>query len=98
MDEHDGLARRCLQVGLQPLDLIRWNIRVGPLEVLAAIRLAVAAEASVEDDEMQSADIKRVMRLVLTDTLEELVLGERLDAMVAQDVVLFARQGGEVLV
>lgn len=51
--EHDHRLLGGLQVIFELIDLRRRDIGVGPLEVLPAIRLAVAAEAGVQHDEVK---------------------------------------------
>jgi hypothetical protein len=98
MDEDDGLALGLFEIGLEPINLFLRNARVGPLEVLAPIRLPVLSEASVKNDEMEAAHIERVVRLLLANLAEELLLGQRINAVVAQDVMLLAGKLSKFLV
>jgi hypothetical protein len=72
--------------------LIGGNVRVGPLGVLAPIRLAIAPKTRIEDDEVNAPAVERVVRLLLSHPVEELLLGERVDTMVAQGVVPVLRE------
>jgi hypothetical protein len=63
------------------------NIGVGPLKILPSMRLAVAAEARIQHDEVEPASVERVIRLLLLHGAQELILVQRVHAMVSQDVM-----------
>jgi len=78
--------------------LLFRNVGIVPLKIVSTIGATVASEACVQNDEVKPASIERVMRFRLADPFEKLVLRKRRDAVVAQDVVLVARQSSNLLV
>ena len=60
--------------------------------------MPIGAEAGIKNDEVKAASVEGIMRLLLADPIKELVLRQRGDAVVAQDVVLVARQSRNLFV
>jgi hypothetical protein len=76
-----------LEIAFQPLDLRSRNVGVGPVRVLPAIRLAIAAEAGIQHDKVEAAPVERKVRLLLLNAAQELLFLQRVHAVVPQDVM-----------
>ena len=64
VNEHDGVAGGFFKVRFKPLNLFGWDVRVGPLKALAAVRLAVAAETRIQNNKVEAAGIEIARRTV----------------------------------
>ena len=78
-DRGEGVGR---EVIAEPLEFFGGDVGIGPLEIFAAIGLAIGAEAGVEDDAVDAAAIERIERLIAADRAEEFGFGQRIDAVV----------------
>ena len=67
-------------------------------ELFAAVGFPVAAETGVQHDKVNTPAVERVVRLLLVDPFEELFLRERIDAVIAEDVMAGLRDRRELFV
>ena len=81
----------------EPFYLLRRDARIGDPEVLPPIRHAVAAKARIEDNEVVATEVKGVERPFPPDNAQELRLGQVVNAMVSEDIVVLGVDGGELL-
>lgn len=86
------------EVIAEPLEFFGGDVGIGPLEIFAAVGLAIGAEAGIEDDEVDAATIEGIERLFAADRAQEFGFGQRIDAVVPQDVMAVGGDFGEVAV
>ena len=71
---------------------MRRDVRIGPDEILAAVRHSIVAVTRVQHDEMERTRIKRIVRRFLLHGCQKLVLGQAAHAVIAQYVVFATGQ------
>src|SRR5687768_14123641 len=98
MNKDNRLARRFLEIVLQPLDLIRRNVGIRPLEIVSTIRLTITTKASIQHDEVKTADVKRVIRLHSSDTVQEFIFREGRNTVISQNIMFVARKSRQYLI
>ena len=86
------------EVIAEPLEFFGGDVGIGPLEIFAAVGLAIGAEAGIEDDEVDAAAVEGVERLFAADRAEEFGFGQGIDAVIPQDVMAVGGDLGEVAV
>ena len=74
-----------LQLTVQLFEFSGGDVGVGPLKILRAIRLAIAAKTKIQREEMEAAPVKRVLRLFLFDTAQKFLFLQRVHAAIARD-------------
>ena len=98
MGKNDDWFVRLCKICSEPFKLLRWNIGVRPFRILSTVRLAIAAEARIQHDEVRGALTEGIPRLLFAHDSQKFFLRQRIDAVVSKNIVTLFCQRGESIV